>query len=148
MADRWDPKRMPRVLFIVAAWGWLVAAAARADPLNSPSCLSAVQALTQAEQATTRRLPAPASSARGTDGARTAPTTVLAARRAVGPVPATAPPRAPMPPEVLTPPLHMTTVCNADGCWTTEGLRLQCQGPVLQGPRGPCLQIGGVLNCP
>lgn len=174
---------MLRVFFILAALGWLVPTAARADPLNSPSCLSALQALTQAEQVTTRTLPAPASSARGTDGARTAPPTVLAARRAaaeaclgttddtppparqqaplavdripgpdlhrdVGPLPATAPSRAPMPPAVLTPPLHMTTVCNADGCWTTEGLRLQRQGPVLQGPRGPCLQIGGVLNCP
>ncbi|MBX3635451.1 MAG: hypothetical protein KF683_08725 [Rubrivivax sp.] len=143
----------------------------------------ALQALTKAEQAATRRPSAPAASARGADGAWTATPALLATRRAAAaaclgttddtppparqqaplavgqipgpdmqrdarPLPATAPSRAPMPPAALTPPLHITTVCNADGCWTTEGRRLQRQGPVLQGPRGPCLQIGGVLNCP
>lgn len=174
---------MPRVLFTLAALGWLVPAAARADPLNSPACLSALNALARAEQASSRVPHRPPASSSGTAVAATADRTLLAARRAaaaaclgttddapprarqeaplavdrrpgpdlrrdVRPLPATAPSRAPMPPALTAPPLHMTTVCNADGCWTTEGLRLQRQGPMLQGPRGPCLQIGGVLNCP
>lgn len=170
---------MPQVLLILAALGWLAPAAARADPMNSPACLSALQALTQAERSATAA-PQP-SSAAGAAGAGAAAPGLRTARRATAEaclgtaddappavrhqaplavdrllrpdspgaaLPPPAPSRAPMPPAVLTPPLHMTTVCNADGCWTTEGLRLQRQGPVLQGPRGPCLQIGGVLSCP
>lgn len=38
--------------------------------------------------------------------------------------------------------------CDATGCWTSDGRRLQRTGPVLLGPRGFCTLNGTLLACP
>jgi hypothetical protein len=38
--------------------------------------------------------------------------------------------------------------CDATGCWTSDGRRLQRTGPVLLGPRGFCTLNGTLLSCP
>ena len=40
------------------------------------------------------------------------------------------------------------TSCDAGGCWTSEGTRLQRLGPTLLGPRGACSVVGAVVHCP
>lgn len=164
---------MPRLLGCLTAIVAFFPAVGWADPLRSPACLAALDALTLAEEAASRRPPSPDAGRRE----EPAPASVPAARRAAAaaclgtvdtarpaarllvpaaiervPRPALQPdaarPPAPMPAPVRQKPPHMITVCDADGCWTNEGLRLQRQGSLLQGPRGPCLQVGAVLNCP
>lgn len=64
----------------------------------------------------------------------------LAAPRPAGPA---APPAAPPPalPRTLT-------TCDANGCWTSDGQRLQRVGPQLLGPRGFCSVTGAAVQCP
>lgn len=50
-------------------------------------------------------------------------------------------PKLPAPPPVLT-------GCDAVGCWTSEGKRLDRLGPNLLGPRGQCTVQGTVVYCP
>jgi hypothetical protein len=45
-------------------------------------------------------------------------------------------------------PLRSVTSCDALGCWSSDGTRLQRVGPNLLGPRGFCSVQGAVLNCP
>jgi len=45
-------------------------------------------------------------------------------------------------------PLTIITACDAVGCWASDGTRLHRVGPNLQGPRGMCSMLGGVLHCP
>lgn len=64
------------------------------------------------------------------------------------PVPV-APPR----PAVPRPAAPTTiTTCDAVGCWTNDGTRLQRAGPGLVGPRGPCTAVGAavgaIVSCP
>lgn len=164
---------MRRVLAALIAVASFCPAVASADPLRSPPCLAALDALTLAEQAASGRPPSPPGSA--PEGA--VPASVRAARQAAAaaclgtadvappptrprlpaavdrtllpaPLPDPARPAARTPAPVRQQPLHMITVCDAQGCWTTEGLRLPRQGSALLGPQGPCMQIGAVLNCP
>lgn len=174
MARRLGRRPMRRIPGILAALAALAATSAWADPLRSPACVAALAALTLAEDAVSAR---PSSPPGGTPKPP-APASLHTARRAAAeaclggaedmplPAPRLRAPRAvdqpalPAPqPALEQPPArtaapaprqapHMITVCDAHGCWTNEGLRLQRQGTLLQGPRGPCLQIGAVLNCP
>ncbi len=63
--------------------------------------------------------------------------------QAARPAGATAPPAAPAPalPRTLT-------TCDANGCWTSDGQRLQRVGPQLLGPRGFCSVAGAAVQCP
>ncbi len=72
--------------------------------------------------------------------------------------PPAAPPRAqptrtprpsPVPPAVPAPPLPRTLgACDSNGCWTSDGLRLQRAGPQLLGPNGFCSVAGTAVHCP
>lgn len=59
-------------------------------------------------------------------------------------LPAVAPPA---PPLAIPRPSSITS-CDAAGCWDSEGRRLNSVGPLLVGPRGPCLVQGALVNCP
>jgi hypothetical protein len=155
-------------LAVLLAFGHLTA---RADPLQSAACISALQTLNQAEE-TAQQASAPPALRAGREGRHAS---LAAARRAVaqaclgtadGPAPALRysapvaveriapaepklpPPLAPAAPPPRQEPLHMITVCDAGGCWTSDGTRLQRQGSLLLGPRGHCSSVGAVLNCP
>jgi hypothetical protein len=49
---------------------------------------------------------------------------------------------------VPTPPLVSITSCDANGCWASDGTRLQRFGSQLLGPRGVCSRVGAVVHCP
>ncbi|MBG9387026.1 hypothetical protein [Caenimonas aquaedulcis] len=55
---------------------------------------------------------------------------------------------APAPPAVEMPRPAAITSCDTSGCWDSNSRRLNSQGPLLLGPRGPCLQQGGLVSCP
>jgi len=38
--------------------------------------------------------------------------------------------------------------CDANGCWTSDGVRLQRVGPQLLGPSGFCSVAGATVQCP
>ena len=56
------------------------------------------------------------------------------------------PPPPPPPPQPRLP--QVLTSCDAAGCWTSDGTRLQRVGPVLTGPRGACSVAGTAVSCP
>ena len=60
-----------------------------------------------------------------------------------------APVAAPAPPplEIERPP-PVVTSCDAGGCWTSDGTRLNRAGPQLIGPGGACVTSGNVVRCP
>jgi hypothetical protein len=67
-----------------------------------------------------------------------APAPRLPAPRSAAPTPL---PRLQMPSTVMS--------CDATGCWTSDGIRLQKIGPnQLLGPRGFCNPVGGTVTCP
>jgi len=133
------------------------------DPLHTPECLHARQALEAADAssavASSLRMKALRSDVArlclhsSLDAAR--PQRQLQAPLSVPPVAArpaaSARPAAPPgvnPPAVAPPPLRSVTSCDATGCWANDGTRLQRVGPDLVGPRGVCQQNGAVLACP
>jgi hypothetical protein len=63
-----------------------------------------------------------------------------------------APPQRPAPPAVSMPkpaaPPTVVTICDANGCWASDGSRLDRMGSNLVGPRGVCSLQGVVLQCP
>jgi hypothetical protein len=57
----------------------------------------------------------------------------------------------PRSPEVPVPPPATPTVvtsCDAGGCWTSDGSRVNRVGSVLVGPRGACSPMGATMVCP
>ena len=131
------------------------AGAQRADPLQSPECGQAVQALEQARaepHARGRVEPLRKQAAQaclGSNGHTRAPLRAPSPPLAVAP-PAFAPAPAPLavPPPAAAPRPAVTTACDAAGCWDSNGNRLNRAGPVLLGPQGVCTQVAGVLSCP
>lgn len=152
-------------------------AAAADDPLRSPACVGALDAL-QAQEVAAR---SPSSPSRPASGRALAPDPKLeAARRqaaaaclrsrddppalrqpyvqppiAVPPQPTARPPRALALPREAPPPVvrpldrpRFITTCDAIGCWADDGSRLDRVGPDLHGPRGPCTLQGTLLTCP
>lgn len=144
------------------------------DPLQSPPCRQAMQALQAQETAAAARPPrggqAPdprlAMARRGAAlaclGGRGDPppppqrfaqppmavTPALVARPE--PVPVPAPRIDPIRPPPVTqpaPPLLVMS-CDAVGCWASDGTRLNRWGPDLLGPRGVCSVQGPLLLCP
>lgn len=57
-------------------------------------------------------------------------------------------PAAPRPGPVPVPVPAAVTLCDANGCWTNNGTRLQRLGPGLVGPTGICTVQGTLLHCP
>ena len=134
--------------------------------MRSPECLAAREALEQllgdpqtreqthaAKLASARKKVALACLGRAADDRPGSP--VLQAPQAVAPpVIDVTPPRAPLPAPAPAPPLlsiprpAAITACDAAGCWDSEGRRLNNLGPVLMGPRGPCIVQGSLVNCP
>lgn len=69
----------------------------------------------------------------------------------VTPAPVRPPVAAPTPGAVVPPPPAVpstVTSCDPNGCWTSDGSRLQRVGPNLVGPRGVCSTQGVLLQCP
>jgi len=52
------------------------------------------------------------------------------------------------PPVARQPAPSTLSTCDAVGCWTTDGTRLQRAGPGLIGPKGFCSTVGSVVTCP
>jgi hypothetical protein len=147
------------------------AALGQVDPLRTPACLAAVDALGKAEDA--------AVAAKAAGSPPGGPGSALAAaRRGVGATclgstdltPPTARVRqpvsvegtTPLPAGVLNPPrsphasvpvsqarpLVTISDCDSTGCWASDGTRLLRQGQVLLGPRGYCVLTGAFVACP
>jgi hypothetical protein len=156
----------------VAAIGALVmavhAACAEAGP-SSPECRQALDAL-EAQEAQAASAPD-----RGAALKRVEPARKQAARACLGgtgdvPPPSVhdtpplqgvpgAPARAVMPPPprpvappVVVPPRPVAptivTGCDAAGCWTNDGSRVQRLGPGFMSPRGLCTGAGPIVQCP
>jgi hypothetical protein len=194
---------MKRLLlaFTIALAG-IAAAGAAADPLQSPECRSALEAMQRREAALAAAASAPASVPAAPASATAGPGTssvlpeqhrtraadarleklrreaarACLASRADAPAPT--PQRLAQPPlavpPVAGPPLHapsratgaasalpagpvpvprpaapiVVTTCDATGCWTSDGRRLDRAGPNLLGPRGLCTLQGALLQCP
>jgi hypothetical protein len=137
------------------------AQAQRPDPLKSPACGQAVEALEQAraqasDKGAIEELRKHAAQVcLGQSEQTRAPVRAPYPPVAVAP-PAIHPPRAPAPqatvpqpprpPAIQRPPI--ITACDAAGCWDSNGNRLNRAGPTLLGPNGVCTQVAGVLSCP
>lgn len=136
------------------------------DPLRSPECGAARQLLESAiDDAAARRAGAPERLARvrkqaieaclgreNGDAVRTGapdPPIVVAPPVIVSPGPP-APLPAPAPsaePLAIQRPATLT-VCDASGCWDSQGRRLNQHGPVFVGPQGLCTVQAGAVQCP
>lgn len=66
----------------------------------------------------------------------------------VAPGVAAVPPVVAPPPPVNIPRPAVVGNCDAAGCWDSNGRHLPRVGPNVQGPRGPCTTLNGVVNCP
>ena len=144
--------------------------AVRADPLRSPACLEALDAL-RAREAIAVQTPSNSPDPRLLALRRRAAAVCLGVRDDAAPVPARqsqtpvstldatrAPAVIAAPPElrplvpnrpVVAPAPPLTTLnCDAVGCTASDGSRLNRMGPDLWGPGGPCIALGPVLQCP
>jgi hypothetical protein len=134
--------------------------AQRGDPLHSPECDAARATLERAlDDTSSHRRGATVALAQARkdaieaclgreDAARErsgAPYPAIAVRPPAVDVPRIAP--VPMPSLDVPRPAAITT-CDPGGCWDSEGRRLNSVGPVLMGPRGPCVTQAGVVHCP
>jgi hypothetical protein len=128
---------------------------------DQPACRQAIDALGALESTAGARAELAAARQRaaraclgGRDGAASAPAARVRPPLAVPPVgagpavplrtpvPAAAPAAPPAPPLTLS-------GCDANGCWTSDGTRLQRAGPnTLLGPRGLCTVNGSLVQCP
>ena len=160
-------RRLPNAVILALAAGGALAQGG--DPLKSPECVQALDAL-QAQEAALPSASRPQAARPGSaEGvAALAPYRKRVARECLGkedpvlqrtprpPVavaPITLPPpaipaarAAPLPPVAL-PPLRTVTQCDPSGCWTSDGQRLNRLGPLLVGPPGACTVQSGVLSC-
>jgi hypothetical protein len=135
--------------------------AAQQDPLKSAACGEALARLQAARQqeavaGTVEALRSAAANAcLGSATPATRPGRVLQAPIVVPPpqieVPAQAaplPPSLPAPPPVAIQRPPSPAVCDAGGCWSSDGTHLQMLPPTLIGPRGLCTRQGALLVCP
>lgn len=105
----------------------------------------------QAATACLRGADAPAASAPPRSPAQAGVVAVpSAAASAASSVATRMPITAPAPAPVVRPAPPVTLgACDATGCWTSDGTRLQRAGPdLLLGPRGICTVSGAVVQCP
>lgn len=131
------------------------------DPLKSPECKAALEALERVTDATSegRERAQRVASARRSAMVACLGRAEGTGRRSGAPYPpqAVAPPviegapplrTAPPAPPLAIPRPTVITTCDPAGCWDSEGRRLHNMGPLLMGPRGPCTVQGGVAHCP
>lgn len=130
------------------------------DPLKSPACGRSIAALEAARagpggageiEALRRRATL---ACLGGSGGSARPKPIVRPPVEVAPpvvdVPPAQPAAAAAPPP---PPLEIErpatiTSCDAAGCWTSDGIRLNRSGPLLVGPGGACVTSGHVVRCP
>lgn len=119
-------------LAVLAAW----LPAAHADQAQTPSNAPSVSAS------------APGAAASRAATARPTPYSAPVA------VPPATVPTTPRPPSVavptpLRPPPTQSTQCDAGGCWSSDGQRLNRVGPNIVAPGGAvCSEVAGVVRCP
>lgn len=134
-----------------------------ADPLKSPECGQALDALRQARAAAeqdpaqgTRVEPLRHRAARVCLGQteQTLPSGRIAQPPVVVPAPVilspSRPPPAPALPKIPPPVFErpaVVTACDPGGCWDSNGNRLNRAGPDLIGPQGLCTVQGSLLHC-
>lgn len=147
---------LPLALALLAPAG-----AQQADPLKSDACGAALAQLDAARRAggppaaVQDLRSAAAGACLGSSAVPIRPSRVLQAPIVVPPpqidVP---PPVAPLPAPVLPPPPvaiqrpAVPAVCDAGGCWTSDGTHLRALPPGLAGPNGLCGVQGGMVYCP
>jgi hypothetical protein len=137
------------------------AAAPDADPLRSPACTQALQALQAArasgDPAAEALRQAAARACLGLSGppqrlGRPIEPPTVVPPPAIEPPPQRparfGPPPSPLPPPVAIERPSVVTGCDPNGCWADDGTRPQRVGPQPLGPRGPCTVQAGVLPCP
>ena len=161
--------RRMRLVFLMAGCGVasvLSGVCVRADPLRSPTCLEALDAL-RVREASVIASPTPdvgllalrrRAAALCLGAHDDAP--VASGRAAQPPLSTTEAVRAPVviaipvpaavrPPALAIPALPLTTLqCDAVGCTASDGSRLNRMGPNLWGVGGACIALGPVLQCP
>jgi hypothetical protein len=134
-----------------------VAPAGAGDPLKTPACAEALGQLDAARQARAadvdqRRqhaarlclgLQQPAAVPRANRWAQP-PIAVPAPRFALPQPPAPQP----LPPAVAIERPATATACDPNGCWTSDGTRLQRTGPNLGVPGAACSVQGAFVYCP
>jgi hypothetical protein len=163
------------MLVLLTALAGSAGVAQEADPLKSADCRQALDVL-QAHEARLPAAPGQAQgpsqredlkqldalrrhAARACLGDRGDPATAsprFSPPVTVPPVavrPSTPAPALPVRPSVSLPPAVQptpaaVTACDPNGCWASDGSRLQRFGPNLYGPRGVCILRGAVLQCP
>lgn len=142
-----------------------------ADPLKSPECVQALDALGTQETAMLSSGRPHGARGGALELATLAPYRKRVARECLGkedpvmvrtprppvavapvtPSPSVAPARPgalpPQSPPVRLPPLRTVTQCDPSGCWTSDGTRLNRLGPLLVGPSGACTVLSCVLSC-
>ena len=138
---------------------------AQGDPLASPECHAARAELAQAlndadsaqgpsgERLARARAGAAAACLGRNDGARERAGAPEPAQRVPPPLivngrASSLPKMESAPPPLAIPRPTFLTVCDASGCWDSEGRRLNSAGPALMGPRGLCSGTGNTVNCP
>lgn len=159
------------LLVLAAGVAASAASAPAGDPMQSPRCTRALEAL-RAHEA---QLPASAAQGASSALARAAALRRAAQRECLGGPGAVPPPQmhrepvrvppvsgaAPVPPGLpLRPapaptaapapaaPATFVTACDAGGCWTSDGSYLSRVGGSLFGPRGLCSVVGSTVSCP
>lgn len=152
---------MKTAAFVLLLGALLPAAAQQGDPLKSPACGAALSSLQAARAAGA----APAAVEQLRDaaaGACLGSTTVPTRPARIAQPPVVVPPpqvevplrAAPLPAPVLPPPPvaverpPVPAVCDAGGCWSGGDTHLRHVPPSLAGPRGLCVQQGGLVYCP
>ncbi|HYD74417.1 hypothetical protein [Ramlibacter sp.] len=153
--------RVAPAALLLASLSVLPAQGGADDPLKSPACGRSIAALEAA-----RTGPAGAAAVEGLrrqatqdclggSGARTRPSPTTQPPVSVAPpvVDVPQPPPAPVAAPPPPPPVDIErpaviTSCDAAGCWTSDGVRLNRSGPLLLGPGGACVTSGHVVRCP
>lgn len=152
---------MPRLPALLLACLLPVMVPAQDDPLKSTACDAALQQLQAARAApggagqveSLRHAAARTCLGTGEPPARpgrVAQPPVVVPPPIIEPPPRTALPAGPtpLPPPVAVTRPSMVTTCDAGGCWTSDGDRLNRAGPNLLGPQGVCTVQGALAFCP
>lgn len=137
------------------------AAAQESDPLKSAACAQALGNLESARSA--GGAPTVVEGLRAAAAATCLGSSAIPQRPGrVAQPPVSVPPQqvdlpvrvAPLPPAALPPPpvpidrAPSPALCDASGCWASDGTHLRRVGPNLAGPGGPCVQQGALIACP
>ena len=133
---------------------------AHADPLKSGACGAAIAQLQAAREARAGNVEAVRQAAARTCLGQAEPSSPRSNRWAQPPlvvpppvIELPGPPAAAATPRPLPPAVHIDRpatigACDANGCWASDGSRLNRIGPNLVGPAGVCTIQGGLAYCP